>query len=170
MNNKGFAITTILYGVMVLFCLLLVSLLGILSSYRKTQERLVEATNGARDVINGKTVTDSSSSSEEPGEPSSSSSSPSSSSSSSSSSGNIKYRISFNCNGGTYNSNHKPTLDAYAGTEVELSDYTCVGNGVFMGWNEDSNATRGWLRYVMKEENVVLYGVWRSSSGDLVTE
>ncbi len=52
MNNKGFAITTILYGIMILFCLLLVSLLAILSSYRKSQELLIEETNGARDIIN----------------------------------------------------------------------------------------------------------------------
>lgn len=51
MNNKGFAITTILYGIMVLFCILLVSMLGILSSYRKTQELLTESTNGSRDIV-----------------------------------------------------------------------------------------------------------------------
>ena len=51
MNNKGFAITTILYGIMILFCLLLVSLLGILSSYRKTQEVLIENNNGARSIV-----------------------------------------------------------------------------------------------------------------------
>ena len=52
MNNKGFAITTILYGIMILFCLLLVSLLGMLSSYKKTQDILTESTNGTRDIIN----------------------------------------------------------------------------------------------------------------------
>lgn len=51
MNNKGFAITTILYGIMVLFCVLLVSLLGILSSYKKTQAILTEKKNGTRDII-----------------------------------------------------------------------------------------------------------------------
>lgn len=51
MNNKGFAITTILYGIMILFCILLVSMLGILSSYRKTQNILTENTNGTRDII-----------------------------------------------------------------------------------------------------------------------
>jgi len=51
MNNKGFAITTILYGVLILFCLLLVSMLGILSTYRGNLEKLIENNNGARDII-----------------------------------------------------------------------------------------------------------------------
>ena len=33
MNNKGFAITTILYGTMLLFSILLISMLGILAFY-----------------------------------------------------------------------------------------------------------------------------------------
>ena len=52
MNNKGFAITTILYGTLILFLLLLVSLLGILSSYNDRLEMLIENNNGARDIIN----------------------------------------------------------------------------------------------------------------------
>ena len=52
MNRKGFAITTILYGIMILFCVLLVSLLGILSSYKKSQEILTESNNGTREIIN----------------------------------------------------------------------------------------------------------------------
>lgn len=51
MNNKGFAITTILYGTLILFCFLLISLLGILASYRGNLEKLVENSNGARDII-----------------------------------------------------------------------------------------------------------------------
>ena len=51
MNNKGFAITTILYGLLILFCFLLVSLLGILSTYRGNQEKLIENENGSRDAI-----------------------------------------------------------------------------------------------------------------------
>ena len=51
MNNKGFAITTILYGVLILFCLLLVSMLGILATYRNNLEKLVEENNGARGII-----------------------------------------------------------------------------------------------------------------------
>lgn len=52
MNNKGFAITTILYGVLLLFLLLFVSTLGILSSYKDRLEMLIENNNGARDIIN----------------------------------------------------------------------------------------------------------------------
>lgn len=52
MNNKGFAITTILYGTLILFLLLLVSLLGILSSYNDRLEKLIDNTKGARDIIN----------------------------------------------------------------------------------------------------------------------
>lgn len=52
MNNKGFAITTILYGVLILFLLLLVSMLGILSSYKDRLEMLTEHNNGTRDIIN----------------------------------------------------------------------------------------------------------------------
>ena len=51
LNNKGFAITTILYGTLILFMLLFVSLLGILSQYKKNLERLIEANNGARDIV-----------------------------------------------------------------------------------------------------------------------
>lgn len=51
LNNKGFAITTILYGTLILFMLLFVSLLGILSQYRKNLEKLTESTNGARDIV-----------------------------------------------------------------------------------------------------------------------
>ncbi len=50
MNNKGFAITTILYGSLVLFCLLLVSLLGILSMFRSNLQLLIENGNGARKI------------------------------------------------------------------------------------------------------------------------
>lgn len=52
MNNKGFAITTILYGVLILFLLLLVSMLGILNSYKDRLEMLTENSNGSRDIIN----------------------------------------------------------------------------------------------------------------------
>ena len=54
MNNKGFAITTILYGTMVLFLLLLLSMLAILSTYKDRLEILIENANGARDIINSK--------------------------------------------------------------------------------------------------------------------
>lgn len=51
MNNKGFAITTILYGLLILFCLLLVSILGILTTYRGNLEKLIDNTAGSRDTI-----------------------------------------------------------------------------------------------------------------------
>ena len=51
MNNKGFAITTILFGTMILFLLLLVSLLGILSTYRNNLEKLIQDGKGARNII-----------------------------------------------------------------------------------------------------------------------
>ena len=50
MNNKGFAITTILYGSLILFCLLLVSLLGILSMFKSNIQILIENGNGARKI------------------------------------------------------------------------------------------------------------------------
>lgn len=52
MNNKGFAITTILYGILILFLMLLLSMLGILMSYNDKMEMLIENNNGARDIIN----------------------------------------------------------------------------------------------------------------------
>ena len=56
MNNKGFAITTILYGLLIVFLMLLVSMLGILNSYKDRLEMLIENTNGARDIINSACV------------------------------------------------------------------------------------------------------------------
>lgn len=51
LNNKGFAITTILYGTLILFLLLFASLLGILSQYRKNLDKLIEGSNGTRDIV-----------------------------------------------------------------------------------------------------------------------
>ena len=51
MNNKGFAITTILFGVMILFCLLLVSLLSLLSIYKGNVEKLIENSGAAREAV-----------------------------------------------------------------------------------------------------------------------
>lgn len=51
MNNKGFAITTILYGILILFILLFVSLLALLSQYKYNLEILIENTSGTRDII-----------------------------------------------------------------------------------------------------------------------
>lgn len=52
LNNKGFAITTILYGALVLFLMLLISMLGMLSTYKDHLEMLIEKNHGARDIIN----------------------------------------------------------------------------------------------------------------------
>lgn len=54
LNNKGFAITAILYGTLILFLMLMLSMLGILSTYKDRLEILIENTNGARDIINSK--------------------------------------------------------------------------------------------------------------------
>ena len=51
MNNKGFAITTVLYGLMLLFSMLLISLLSVLSIYRNNLEKLMDSTNGSRDIL-----------------------------------------------------------------------------------------------------------------------
>ena len=51
LNNKGFAITTILFGTMLLFMLLLAALLSILSVYRKNMELLTDDVNGIRSKI-----------------------------------------------------------------------------------------------------------------------
>ena len=51
MNNKGFAITTVLYGTLILFCLLLVSMLGILATYKNNLDKLINETNGARELL-----------------------------------------------------------------------------------------------------------------------
>ncbi len=56
MNNKGFAITTVLYGTLILFCLLLISMLGILSTYRNNMELLIENGNGAREIVTMKPI------------------------------------------------------------------------------------------------------------------
>lgn len=56
MNNKGFAITTVLYGLLILFCFLLVSLLGILSTHRNNLEKLIDNSNGSRDMVTMKCI------------------------------------------------------------------------------------------------------------------
>ena len=56
MNNKGFAITTILYGTLILFLMLLLSMLGILSTYKDRLSMLIDSSNGARAIISNKEV------------------------------------------------------------------------------------------------------------------
>lgn len=58
MNNKGFAITTVLYGTLILFLMLFLSMLGLLSSFKDRISMLVEKNKGTRDIINGIYVSD----------------------------------------------------------------------------------------------------------------
>lgn len=51
LDNKGFAITTILYGTLILFILLLLSLLGILSQYKNNLDKLINEGSGARSIV-----------------------------------------------------------------------------------------------------------------------
>lgn len=51
MNNKGFAITSILYGLLVMFLLIILGTLGILSNQKNLMEELSDGDNGARDIV-----------------------------------------------------------------------------------------------------------------------
>ena len=51
MNNKGFAITTVLYGTLILFCLLIISMLGILSTWRNNLDKLIDNSGGSRSIV-----------------------------------------------------------------------------------------------------------------------
>ena len=52
LKNNGFAISVILYGLLVLFLILVVAMLGILSSYKSRMNKLIdEGNNGARENI-----------------------------------------------------------------------------------------------------------------------
>jgi len=53
LNNKGFAITIVLYGTFILFLLLILSLLGILSTYKLRLEKVMDET---KDIINQDTM------------------------------------------------------------------------------------------------------------------
>ena len=50
LGNKGFAITTIIFGLVVLFLFLLLSMLGILALNKGNLEKLIENGNGARNI------------------------------------------------------------------------------------------------------------------------
>ena len=159
MNNRGFAITTILYGIMVLFCLLLVSLLGILSSYRKTQELLINENNGARNIVDNDVLNN-----EEEGN------------------GLFDderldddlnnyndqiYTLTYDCgNGKHFNSDFSIIQVKYInGVSVDLeSEYTCVRSGyTFIGWNTYSGASSKLNNYMMPMEDTTLYAVWNYS-------
>ena len=51
MNNKGFAITTILYGTFLLFLLLMLAMLGLLNNYKQNMDKLIDGANGAREIV-----------------------------------------------------------------------------------------------------------------------
>lgn len=51
MNNKGFAITTILYGTFLLFLLLMLAMLAILNNFKNNMDKLVDGNNGARKIV-----------------------------------------------------------------------------------------------------------------------
>lgn len=145
MNNKGFAITTILYGIMVLFCLLLVSLLGILSSYRKTQELLINEKNGARDILN---IENNNSLNDDGGNINDDEKEE-----------NINYTLRFNCNNGN---SYRDTAEYKAGESVDLSR-SCTKSGyTFVGWNTDKSATTGLDEYIMPSNDVTLYAIYKN--------
>ena len=51
MKSKGFAVTTMVYGITILFILLLISFLSILSIYQKNLKELLENSNGSRELL-----------------------------------------------------------------------------------------------------------------------
>ena len=54
MNNKGFAITTMLYGVFLLFLILLLIMVGMLNTFKKNMDLLIDGNNGAREIVEKK--------------------------------------------------------------------------------------------------------------------
>lgn len=109
LNNKGYAITTILYGTLIMFLMLMTSMMGILSTHKVRIEKLIEEDKGATEIVN-EVVENSfprssnslpSSLMSRPSLPSSSMSRPSSSASKPSSSviKRWKYVLSFQCMG-----------------------------------------------------------------------
>ena len=57
MNNKGFAITTLIFGTFILFVLLLISFFSLCSIYNNNLSKLIDETGGARDIITIKPIT-----------------------------------------------------------------------------------------------------------------
>ena len=64
-DNRGFAITTVIFGVLVLFMLLLLSLLGMLSNYLNSLDILMDSVNGTRNMAIMKPICESSETIEE---------------------------------------------------------------------------------------------------------
>ena len=50
MNNKGFAITAMLYGTVLAFLMLMGVMLSILHSFHSNMDKLVDGSNGARKI------------------------------------------------------------------------------------------------------------------------
>ncbi len=56
MNNKGFAITTVLYGLLVTFLIIVIGTLSILSNQKRLMEELIDGDNGARSIVKLKEI------------------------------------------------------------------------------------------------------------------
>lgn len=54
MNNKGFAISTMLYGTFILFLMLMLAMLGILNTFKSNMDLLIDGNNGARAIVEKK--------------------------------------------------------------------------------------------------------------------
>lgn len=171
MNNKGFAITTILYGIMILFCLLLVSLLGILSSYRKTQELLIEENNGARSIANGESVIyNNSGNDDETGNSSGSGDEGGNEGNNNDEPVDIEYTLKFVCKKGNFvgkSSEYK----LKSGTTFTLSRFSYYCDALnFMGWNTNENATTVLSSIKINDSDITLYSIFRNNnSGDLTS-
>ena len=51
MNNKGFAITTMLYGTFLVFLLLMLVMFNLLSNFKTNMDKLIEGNGGAREIV-----------------------------------------------------------------------------------------------------------------------
>ena len=51
-NNKGFAITSILYGLLIMLLLIVMGTLIVLANQKKAMEELIDGVNGARNIVN----------------------------------------------------------------------------------------------------------------------
>ena len=51
MNNKGFAITTMLYGTFLVFLLLMLVMFNLLNNFKTNMDKLIEGNGGAREIV-----------------------------------------------------------------------------------------------------------------------
>lgn len=56
MNNKGFAITSILYGLLMMFLIIIVGTLGTLANQKRLMEELIDGDKGAREIVGIKSI------------------------------------------------------------------------------------------------------------------